>query len=196
MHAWVMGGNSNLPEDVRILWIKPALTDFHARYSAIARYYRYIILNRPVHTALRARQVTWCYEYLDIERMQQAGNFLLGEQDFSSFRAQRCQSKSPFRHMYFLNVSRRGDEVIIDISANAFLHHMVRNIVGVLMEIGLGKREIEWTRELLVLKDRNAAAKTAVPNGLYLGAVYYPERYGIDKNPVFNQLPTDARRFD
>lgn len=193
--AWVMGGNANLPEDVRIIWAKSALADFHARYSAIARFYRYIILNREVNSALQPRQFTWCHASLDETKMQQAGNYLLGEHDFSSFRAQGCQSKSPCRLVYFLSVIREGNKVIIDISANAFLHHMVRNIAGTLMEIGMGKQSVEWTRELLLLKNRRAAAKTASPYGLYLGAVYYPERYGIEKHPVFDQLPVDAKRF-
>lgn len=194
--AWVRGGNANLPEDVRIMWAKPAVDDFHARYSAIARFYRYIILNRPIRSALSPHQVTWCHAPLDVDRMQQAGNILCGEHDFSSFRAQGCQSKSPFRKLYFLNVRREADQIIIDISANAFLHHMVRNIVGVLMEIGMGKQSVDWPRELLILKDRKLAAVTASPCGLYLGAVYYPERYALDKHPVFELLPADARRYD
>ncbi len=195
-HAWVMGGNAHLPGDVRILWAKPAIGDFHARFSAIARFYRYIILNRPVHSALRHHQVTWCHLLLDEVKMHQAGQFLLGEHDFSSFRAQSCQSISPSRLMYFVNVYREGNQVIIDISANAFLHHMVRNIVGVLIEIGTGRQGVDWTLELLSVKDRTLAAKTASPHGLYLGGVYYPKHYGLAKHPVFEQLPPDARRFE
>lgn len=194
--AWLLGGNSHLPDDVRILWVSNALGDFHARYSAIARFYRYIILNRPVKSALTRHQTTWCYAHLDAEKMHRAAQYLIGEHDFSSFRAQGCQSKSPRRAMYFIDVYREGDRVIIDISANAFLHHMVRNIAGVLIDIGAGKHTPDWAQELLAAKDRKLGGMTAPPEGLYLGAVYYPERYGIAKHPIFNKLPADAKRFD
>ncbi len=194
--AWLLGGNSNLPPDVRITWVQPAIGDFHARYSAIARFYRYIILNRPVQSALSYQQTTWCYPPLDAEKMHQAAQHLIGNHDFSSFRAQGCQSKSPQRIMYFVNVHREGERVIIDISANAFLHHMVRNIAGVLMAIGSGKQPVDWTLDLLAAKNRKQAAVTAPPDGLYLGGVLYPEHYGIHKHPIFQQLPADAKRFD
>lgn len=196
LHAWLLGGNTNLPDEVRITWVQEAVGDFHARYSAIARFYRYIILNRPVKSALLRRQATWCYAPLDAEKMHQAAQYLIGDHDFSSFRAQGCQSKSPCRIMYFIDVYREGDKVIIDISANAFLHHMVRNIAGVLMDVGMGKQPINWTQDLLELKSRKLGGITAPPDGLYLGAVYYPEHYGIAKHPVFNKLPPDAKRFD
>ncbi|MDQ7089474.1 MAG: tRNA pseudouridine(38-40) synthase TruA [Methylococcales bacterium] len=195
LHAWVMGGNRFLPADVRIIWAKNAIDDFHARYSAIARFYRYIILNRPMKSALSRQQVTWCYEPLATEKMQLAANALLGHHDFSSFRAQGCQSKSPLRLMHFIDVYREGEQVIIDLSANAFLHHMVRNIAGVLMAIGMGKEPIEWTQHLLEVKDRQQGGVTAPPYGLYLAGVYYPERYGIVKHPIFEKLPNDAKRF-
>jgi tRNA pseudouridine38-40 synthase len=194
--AWMMGGNSHLPDDVRIIWAKPAVADFHARYSAIARFYRYVILNRPTKSALLRNQVTWCYQTLDADKMHQAAQHLLGEHDFSSFRAQSCQSVSPYRLMYFIDVYRQGDKVIMDICANAFLHHMVRNIAGVLMEIGMGKQAVDWTLELLAIKDRAQAAMTAAPHGLHLGGVYYPEHYGLSKHPLFDRLPADAKRFD
>jgi len=196
LHAWLMGGNSQLPEDVRITWVKPALADFHARYSAIARFYRYVILNRQMKSALLRTQATWCYQALDADLMHQAAQSLLGEHDFSSFRAQSCQSVSPNRLMYFIEVYRQQDRVIMDICANAFLHHMVRNIAGVLMAIGMGKQPVDWTQHLLAVKDRSQAAMTAPPHGLHLGAVFYPEQYGIDKHPLFAKLPADARRFD
>ncbi|MGR9114353.1 MAG: tRNA pseudouridine(38-40) synthase TruA [Gammaproteobacteria bacterium] len=196
LHAWLMGGNSKLPDDVRIIWAKAAVDDFHARYSAIARFYRYIILNRPMKSALLRKQVTWCYFPLDEEKMHRAAQHLVGDHDFSSFRAQGCQSKSPRRIMHFIEVYREQDKVIIDISANAFVHHMVRNIAGVLMEIGMGKQTVGWPRELLEIKDRDQAGVTAPPDGLYLGGVFYPEHYGIDRHPVFGKLPPDAKRFD
>ncbi len=194
--AWLLGGNSQLPDTVRITWVKQAIGDFHARYSAIARFYRYIILNRPVKSALLHHQTSWCYRPLDAEKMHQAAQYLIGHHDFSSFRAHGCQSKSPMRAMYFVDVYREGDKVIIDISANAFLHHMVRNIAGVLMDIGTGKQVLDWMPYLLEIKDRTCAGVTAPPEGLYLGAVYYPEQYGIVKHAVFDKLPTDAKRFD
>jgi len=196
LHAWMLGGNSNLPDDVRITWAKNAVDDFHARYSAIARFYRYIILNRPVKSALLRRQATWCYQPLDADKMHQAAQYLIGEHDFSSFRAQGCQSVSPCRKMYFIDVYREGDKVIMDISANAFLHHMVRNIAGVLMDVGMGKQPIGWTQELLAAKNRNLGSVTAPPDGLHLAAVFYPEQYGIAKHPAFNKLPANASRYD
>jgi tRNA pseudouridine38-40 synthase len=195
-HAWLMGGNSHLPSDVRITWVQQAVGDFHARYSAVARFYRYIILNRPIKSALLRQQVTWCPALLDVEKMHQAAQALLGQHDFSSFRAQGCQSKSPCRRIYFIDVYRDGDRVIMDVSANAFLHHMVRNIAGVLMAIGMGKQPVEWTQELLRVKNRKSGGVTAPPDGLYLGAVYYPKHYGIAKHPVFDKLPDNAQRFD
>ena len=196
MRAWLMGANSQLPDDIRITWAKQAVDGFHARYSAIARAYRYVILNRPMKSALLRTQATWCYHALDADLMHQAAQSLIGEHDFSSFRAQSCQSVSPNRLMHFIDVYRQGQLVMIDLCANAFLHHMVRNIAGVLMEIGMGRRPVEWTRELLDVKDRSQAAMTASPNGLHLLAVCYPEHYGIAKNPLFSKLPKDARRFD
>jgi tRNA pseudouridine38-40 synthase len=196
MHAWLMGGNSQLPDDIRITWAQLALGDFHARYSAIARAYRYVILNRPMKSALLRTQATWCYQSLDEQAMHRAAQALLGEHDFSSFRAQSCQSVSPNRLMHFIDVYRDQQRVIIDLCANAFLHHMVRNIAGVLMEIGMGRRPVEWTTELLDTKDRSKAAMTGSPHGLHLAAVYYPQHYGIAKNVLFDKLPADARRHD
>jgi tRNA pseudouridine38-40 synthase len=196
LHAWVRGGNSNLPDDVRITWVQQAIGDFHARYSAIARFYRYVILNRPIKSALLRNQVTWRPGLLDADKMHQAAQHLIGKHDFSTFRAQGCQSKSPCREIYFIDVYRDGDKVIMDISANAFLHHMVRNIAGVLMDIGTGKQSVSWTKELLEVKCRKLGGVTAPPDGLYLGAVYYPGQYGIAKHPVFEKLPFDARRHD
>ena len=193
-HSWVMGGNTHLPDDVRILWAKPAVGDFHARYSAIARFYRYVVLNRKVRSALAPTLTTWCYTPLDAETMHQAAQFLIGHHDFSSFRAQGCQSRSPFRHVHFVDVYREGDRVIIDIAANAFLHHMVRNIAGSLLAIGSGKQSVDWMQDILTAKKRALAGMTAPPHGLYLGGVFYPERYQLASHPVFAKLPLDAQR--
>lgn len=196
LDAWHRGTNTHLPPDIRVIWVQEAIGDFHARYSAIARFYRYVILNRNTPSALLHEQTTWYGLPLDAEKMHQAAQCLIGQHDFSSFRAQGCQSKSPFRKMYFIDVRREGEQVIIELSANAFLHHMVRNIAGVLIAIGAGKQPVSWTRELLDVKCRKLGGVTAPPDGLHLAGVYYPEHYGIAKNPVFNKLPTDARRFD
>lgn len=193
--SWLLGINANLPDDVRIIWVQEAVADFHARYSAIARFYRYIILNRPTKSALQRDRVTWFHPPLDTDRMHQAAQTLVGSHDFSSFRALKCQSLSPMRLMYFIDVYRQGEQVIMDISANAFLHHMVRNIAGVLMAIGSGEQAIEWTQELLEIKNRQKGGVTASPYGLYLGGVYYPEKYAIPKHQIFEKLPANAQRF-
>ncbi len=196
LHSWLMGGNTYLPDDIRITWAKPAIGDFHARYSAIARLYRYVILNRPVKSALLDKQLTWCYPPLDAGKMNEAAQSLVGNHDFSSFRAQGCQSHSPFRVVHFIDVYRDADKVVIEICANAFLHHMVRNIAGVLMAVGMGKQPVAWTAALLSAKQRELGGVTAPPNGLYLVGVYYPACFGIAPNPLFCKLPEDARRFD
>ncbi|ESS69973.1 tRNA pseudouridine synthase A [Methyloglobulus morosus KoM1] len=196
LHAWLLGGNSNLPDEIRITWVKQVVDDFHARYSAIARLYRYMILNRPVKSAILGKQTTWCYHPLDADVMNKAAQHLVGNHDFTSFRAQGCQSKSPFRIVHFVEVYREGEKVIIQICANAFLHHMVRNIAGVLMDIGIGKQAEDWTLALLVAKKRELGGATAPPSGLYLESVYYPPCYGFTKHPAFNRLPGDTKRFD
>lgn len=196
LSAWLLGGNSYLPDTIRIIWVKEAVGDFHARYSAIARLYRYVILNRSVKSALQCKQVTWCYQSLDADVMHRAAQHLVGNHDFSSFRAQGCQSKSPIRLVYFVGVKREADKVIIEVCANAFLHHMVRNIAGVLIAIGMGKQPEDWTLALLIAKKRALAGVTAPPYGLYLESVYYPAYYGILKHPAFNRLPKDVKRFD
>ena len=194
--SWLLGGNTYLPQDIRILWVKPAVEDFHARYSATARLYRYVIYNRPVNSALFANRVTWWYRPLEAGIMHEAAQFLVGNHDFSSFRAQGCQSKSPFRMLHFIEVSREQENIIMHICANAFLHHMVRNIVGALLEIGMGKHPKQWAEELLITKQRASAGITAPAEGLYFEAVYYPERYGLYKHSAFNKLPEDVKRFD
>lgn len=194
--AWLMGTNTYLPADVRVLWVQDAQEGFHARYSAVARFYRYVILNRPIQSALRYRQVTWCYPLLNVERMHEAAQHLVGDHDFSSFRAQGCQSKSPCRLMYFIKVYQEGDLINIDLCANAFVHHMVRNIAGTLIDIGQGKLAVAWCKQLLEKKDRRLASATASPDGLYLGGVFYPSKYGVANHPIFAALPSNAARFD
>ncbi len=178
-HQWVMGANSNLPGDVSVRWANPVAETFHARYSAVCRYYRYVILNRRQRPALLRRRAAWERSPLQVAAMGAAGAHLLGEHDFSSFRAAGCQAKSAVRNVVDLQVHRRGDLVFIDIGANAFLQHMVRNVAGVLIEIGKGKREPAWVKELIQARDRTRAAATAPPQGLYLSRIDYPPEHGL-----------------
>ena len=177
--SWVLGSNVNLPDDVNVLWAKPVADDFNARYSAQSRCYRYEILNRTTRSALLSKRAVWFHYPLDSRRMHRAGQVLLGEHDFSSFRAQGCQAKSPVRRVTRLSVIREAERVILEIRANAFLHHMVRNIAGVLMTIGRGDRPENWAREVLERRDRARGGVTAPPDGLYLVGVEYPARFGI-----------------
>lgn len=183
MHSWIFGANANLPDDVSIVWAKPVGDDFHARFSATARHYRYIILNRESRPSCLRHYVSWEHRPLDAERMHIAAQHLMGEHDFSSYRALACQAKHPRRHVSRLDVMRKDAYVIIDISANAFLHHMVRNIAGVLMTIGAGEQSTDWSREVLEFRDRTLGGVTAPPNGLYLAGVDYPAEYGIYRPP-------------
>jgi tRNA pseudouridine38-40 synthase len=181
--AWVLGANANLPADVRVHWAVQVPADFHARFSALARRYRYIIADTAVRPALLGGQVAWQRRALDHRAMHAAAQSLLGEQDFSAFRAATCQSRGPMRNVHSLDVSRRGDLVVIDIKANAFLHHMVRNIAGSLMAVGLGRRSPEWIGQLLAGRDRSVAADTAPAAGLYLVDVDYPPRFALPATP-------------
>ncbi|ADJ28847.1 tRNA pseudouridine(38-40) synthase TruA [Nitrosococcus watsonii] len=180
-HHWVFGGNANLPPEVAILWAQPVNEAFHARFSAIARHYRYIVLNRRTRPAIANRRVTWYCQPLSVTKMKEAGAFLVGEHDFSSFRAKACQAKSPVRNVHHLEVTRQGDWIIMDISANAFLHHMVRNIAGVLMAIGKGEQPPRWAEEVLQARCRAVGGVTARPDGLYLVSVDYPDHFGLPK---------------
>jgi tRNA pseudouridine38-40 synthase len=182
MRSWVLGTNANLPKDVSLKWAQAVDDNFHARFSAQARHYRYIILNRPTRPALLTQQMTWERRNLDIERMQPAGNYLMGTHDFSSYRAVSCQAKTPVRTVSRLIVSRLGERVMIDISANAFLHHMVRNIVGVLITIGAGEKPPEWAYTVLEAQDRRVGGVTAPAAGLYFGGVDYPPPYQFPKS--------------
>lgn len=177
--AWVRGVNSNLPGDVGVRWMREVAADFHARFSATARTYRYVILSHPVRPVLDRHRVAWTWRPLDVAPMRDAARHLLGEHDFSSFRAVACQAKHPVRTVHRLDVRYDGDRVALEVEANAFLHHMVRNIAGVLMAVGAGERRPDWAREVLDARDRTVAGVTAPAEGLYLVAVRYPERFGI-----------------
>ncbi|MCD6055550.1 MAG: tRNA pseudouridine synthase, partial [Gammaproteobacteria bacterium] len=177
--AWVLGVNTHLPADISLRWVRHCSDDFHARYSALARCYRYIIDNQPIPSALWHSQATWCYKPLDIAAMQEASQHLIGEHDFSSFRGAHCQSKSPTRHVHFVTIAQQASFIIIDIQANAFLHHMVRNIMGVLMDIGTGKLKPEDMKTILMACDRKVASITAPAQGLCLMKVIYPEIFNL-----------------
>ena len=187
-YSWVQGANSQLPDSISLIWADKISQDFHARFSAGARTYRYVIDNSPTRPAIMAAAVTWVKKPLDISLMQQSCEYLLGEQDFSAFRGSGCQSNSPWRNVHKANVYRRGNLVIFEITANAFLLHMVRNIVGSLLEVGTARQKPLWIQQLLIQGDRCKSAATAAPDGLYLVAVDYPARFGLPalaKGPVF-----------
>ncbi len=174
--AWVLGATTRLPRAIAVLWARPVPGDFHARFSARTRRYRYALLNRPVRPALDARFVAWERVPLDAGAMHQAAQALLGEQDFSAFRAVSCQASHARRNVTAVSVRRDGEHVIVEIEANAFLHHMVRNIVGSLLEIGHAERPLEWIAQLLAGRDRNIAGATAPPQGLtFIGPRYASE---------------------
>lgn len=177
--AWTLGLNSNLPDDIAVRWATRVDDDFHARFSATARRYRYIIYNYRYRPGILRQGISHYHQPLDVELMNAAAPYLLGEQDFSSFRAIHCQSNTPFRNVHHLEVTRQGDYVIVDIKANAFLHHMVRNIVGSLLLVGQGEKPPIWIKELLEARDRTLAAATGKPGGLYLVSVDYPQKWGI-----------------
>lgn len=175
--AWIWGVNSHLPSSIVVRWAKHVDYSFHARFSALSRRYRYIIFNHPIRPAVLKSRASWHYYPLDIERMRAAGKYLLGEQDFRSFRSSQCNAKTTMRNVFDFQIKRCGDCIIMEIEANAFLHHMVRNIAGVLMKIGSGHKDPLWIREVLAAKNRRAAAETAPPEGLYLMQVSYPNPY-------------------
>ncbi|HTR00375.1 MAG TPA: tRNA pseudouridine(38-40) synthase TruA [Candidatus Acidoferrum sp.] len=179
LKAWVQGTNSNLAASIAVRWARPVPAEFHARFSALSRRYSYLICNSPVRPAMYSHFLTHHYQSLDVERMQIAAQALLGENDFSSFRAAGCQSRTAMRCVTEIGVQRKGDLVTVEIEANAFLLHMVRNIVGTLMEIGQGDRPVEWAAELLALRDRTRAAPTASAQGLSLIQVRYPDHFGL-----------------
>ena len=176
---WLRGVNTYLPPGISLHWVRPVAQDFHARFSAQRRRYRYIILRQKVQPGLLRNLVTWDHRDLDHSRMQLAARHLLGLHDFSSYRAVACQSKTPVKEIYRLDISASGPFVWLDIEANGFLHHMVRNIAGVLMAIGAGEKPVDWTREVLESRDRRAGGVTALPHGLYLTGVVYPDEFEL-----------------
>lgn len=178
-HAWVFGANRFLPADISLRWAQAVPAEFHARFAAQSRDYRYLILNHPARSALFANRATVCRHPLDVRAMAKAGELLVGEHDFSAFRAAGCQAKSPVRTLHYLHVERQGDFVVINVRANAFLQHMVRNLTGSLLAIGRGERPPAWMAELLIGRDRRKAGAAAPPYGLYFLGPHYPAHYNL-----------------
>lgn len=182
--SWVLGANSELPSDISLTFARAVPDHFHARFSAEARTYRYLILNRGTRSALYARRAAWVHRRLDAAPMQEAALTLVGEHDFSAFRAAECQAKSPIRRLERLAVERRGEWIVIEATANAFLYHMVRNIVGLLMAVGRGDAPPAWARAVLLGRDRTKGAATAPATGLYFAAVRYPAAFALPAGPT------------
>jgi tRNA pseudouridine38-40 synthase len=181
--GWVRGAASNLPSQVSVLWARDVPEGFHARYSALARRYRYVILNRAPRPALAAGRVSWIREPLEVALMREGAGHLIGEHDFSSFRAAECQSRTPMRNVHEIGVERHGELVVLTVLANAFLHHMVRNIAGVLIAIGTGERPTQWAAEVLAARDRTQGGVTAAAGGLYLAGIRYAAALGLPSEP-------------
>lgn len=181
--AWIRGVNSHLPADVAVRWAQPVSPDFHARFSAFGRRYRYILLNRPQRVGLGHGRVGWFHAPLDLAAMQEAASLLLGTHDFSAFRAASCQAKSPVKEMRRAQVTQQGDLFFFDFEASAFLHHMVRNLVGMLVYVGKGNHPPSWVKQLIAERDRRFAAPTFAADGLYLAGVDYEEHWQLPANP-------------
>ncbi len=188
---WVLGANSTLPEDIRVQWAIEVPDEFDARRSALARRYRYLVLEAAVDAPLLRTRVWRRREPLDVAAMTAASVAWLGENDFSSFRAAGCQSRTPMRRLTAVRIARSGRLVVLEFTANAFLHHMVRNLVGTLVEIGERRRPPEWAGELLAARDRRLAAETAPARGLTLVDVIYPERFGLPRAPSRGPWPLE-----
>ena len=181
--SWILGANANLPPDVALLWALPVPDDFHARFSAHARSYDYVLSNRRTRPGLWRGKVSWECRALDVPAMGEAAQYLLGEHDFTSFRAQGCQAKHPIRTLHRCDVVMVEPCIVFRVEANAFLQHMVRNVVGTLLEVGLGGQPPAWVGAVLAARDRRQAGVTAPPDGLYLTGVRYAEDYGLPQPP-------------
>jgi tRNA pseudouridine38-40 synthase len=186
INAWVRGVNAHLPKNIAVLWASEVTLDFHARYSATERRYLYFLLNHPVRSGLYHQRVGWFHQPLDLQKMQAAANLLIGQHDFSAFRAAECQAKSPIRTLNKLEISCQGNIFIFELCADAFLHHMVRNIIGCLVYVGKEKYSPEWMQTLIEGRDRANAAPTFSAAGLYLAGVNYDPKWRL---PSFKQLP-------
>lgn len=188
LKAWLKGANSLLPQSISIRYAEHISNDFHARFSALSRSYLYVIDNSLVKPAIMSQGLTWIRAKLDVDKMNSAAKHFMGEHDFTSLRSSRCQSNSANRNISKLSCKRYGDYIVLEVTANAFLHHMVRNIVGLLIEIGDGRRSSDWAREVIAAKNRCIAGVTAPANGLYLVGVEYPEEFNLPRKvraPIF-----------
>jgi len=179
LSAWVRGVNSHLPHGMAVLWAQAVSEDFHARFAAIERGYRYVLLNHPVRPGLNTGLVGWHHRPLDERAMNEAAAYLIGEHDFSAFRAAECQAKSPVKEMRLATIERRGDYLLCDFRADGFLHHMVRNIMGSLIAVGTGSKTPDWLAGVLASRDRSQAAPTFAPDGLYFVGPYYDAHHAI-----------------
>lgn len=179
LESWVRGANTFLPNSVAVRWAREVGEEFHARFDAFKRTYHYLIYNHPVRSPLWDNRAGWYHKPLDADKMHAAAQSLVGTHDFSAFRAAQCQAKSPTKTMHNVQVQRHGDLIVVSLSANAFLHHMVRNIVGSLVYIGAGKQPVEWMADLLTQTNRTLAAPTFGAAGLYLAAIHYDEAFGL-----------------
>jgi tRNA pseudouridine38-40 synthase len=177
--AWVRGVNAHLPDSIAVLWAKAVEETFHARFAARARYYTYLLLDRAQRPGLGAGRVGWYHRRLDVDAMAEGAASLIGTHDFSAFRAVECQAKTPVKTLLALDIARDGDLVRLDFAAHAFLHHMVRNIVGALVYVGSGRQPPGWIGELLAARDRTRAAPTFAPDGLYFTGADYDAKYGL-----------------
>ena len=191
--AWVRGVNALLPESAAVLWSCRVPADFHARYAALSRTYRYVLLNRGVRPALAARYAGWMHAPLEVETMREAARFLVGRHDFSAFRSAECQARTPVRTLQELSVARQGERIDFVLRANAFLHHMARNIVGALACVGKGARGPAWVHEVLESRDRARAAPTFSPEGLYLESVEYGPDWNLPRTqPEALTIPAET----
>ena len=183
-HAWLFGANSQLPRDISLRWVQPADAEFHARYNATARSYRYVMWTGRARSALLEGRVTWLIAGLDAGAMHGAAQSLVGEHDFSAFRDADCQSRTPMRNLHAISVRQHGDFTVLDVKANAFLHHMVRNIAGVLMAIGQGKQPASWAQAVLASRNRAQGGVTAEAGGLYFVGPEYPAQFALPAAPA------------
>jgi len=182
LSAWVRGANALLPPSIAVLWAHPVPDGFHARFSAQARSYRYLLINRPSRTAVQHGKAGWFHMPLDVDQMRRAALHLLGEHDFSAFRSSECQAKTPVKNLAQIDIVKHGDMIVFDLAADAFLHHMVRNIVGCLVYIGKGKHPPQWMKTVLDSGSRIQAAPTFAPDGLYLRRVTYDSKWGLPQS--------------
>ena len=189
-YSWTRGTNANLPKDISVQWAVKTTADFHCRASALSRRYAYVLLESQIRPSVETGRVGWTFNSLDPDAMRRAADILLGEHDFSSFRASQCQALSPVKNLMRIDFHRRGAYWRIEFEANAFLHHMIRNIMGCLVQIGQGKKPPEWMAEVLAARNRKVAAPTFSPDGLYFLGPRYDPKWGMpDRTPAYDALP-------